>query len=79
MATLTMRLPNDQHERLKSLAAWRGTSLNKMFEEFSTRALAEADAEARFLAMAARGDANIGLALLDKLDAQHRSIRENGN
>ena len=28
MATLTIRLPNDQHERLKQLAARRGTSLN---------------------------------------------------
>ena len=72
MATLTIRLPNDQHERPKLLAARRGTSLNKMFEEFSTKALAAADAEARFLARAARGDAKIGLAILDKLDAHHR-------
>ena len=72
MATLTIRLPKDQHERLKLLAARRGISLNKMFEEFSTRALAEADAEVRFLARAARGDARNGLALLDKLDAHYR-------
>lgn len=74
MATLTIRLPNDQHERLKLLAARRGTSLNKMFEEFSTKALAEADAEARFLARAARGDVKTGLAILDKLDALHRDV-----
>ena len=72
MATLTIRLPNDQHERLKQLAARRGTSLNKLFEEFSTRALAEADAETRFLARAARGDVAIGLALLDRLDEHRR-------
>ncbi len=72
MATLTIRLPNDQHERLKALAARRGTSLNKMFEEFSARALAESDTEVRFLARAARGDRQTGLALLDKLDAYHR-------
>ena len=72
MATLTIRLPNDQHKRLKQLAARRGTSLNKLFEEFSTRALAEADAEARFLARAARGDVRAGLALLDRLDEHFR-------
>ena len=72
MATLTIRLPNDQHERLKALAARRGTSLNKMFEEFSAKALAEADAEARFLARAARGSRQAGLALLEKLDAYYR-------
>lgn len=73
MATLTIRLPNNQHERLKALAARRGTSLNKLFEEFSTRALAEADMESRFLARAARGDVQSGLALLDKLDRHHRT------
>ena len=72
MATLTIRLSSDQHERLKVLAARRGTSLNKMFEEFSTRVLAEADAEARFLARAARGDTETALALLDTSDARHR-------
>ena len=72
MATLTIRLPNDQHERLKLLAARRGISVNKMFEELSTKVLAEADAEARFLARAVRGKPQAGLALLDKLDNHHR-------
>ena len=72
MATLTIRLPKDQHERLKALAARRGTSLNKLFEEFSARALAEADVEASFIARAACGDVETGLALLDKLDAHYR-------
>lgn len=71
MSTLTIRLPSDQHERLKALAAQRGLSLNKLFEEFSTKALAEFDVEARFRARAARGDAAKGLALLDKLDASY--------
>ena len=71
MATLTIRLPDDQHARLKALAARRGTSLNKLFEEFSIRALAEADTESRFLARAARGDTDAGLALLDKLDRHY--------
>ncbi len=75
MATLTIRPPNDQHERLKALAARRGTSLNKLFEEFSARALAEADVEARFLTRAARGDVEQGLAILDKLDRHYRRAR----
>lgn len=75
MATLTIRLPDDQHARLKSLAARRGTSLNRMFEEFSVKALAEADAEARFLARAMRGDASAGLDLLGRLDAHYREGR----
>lgn len=69
MATMTIRLPDDQYERLKALAGRRGISLNKLMEEFSTRAIAEADAEARFFVRAARGDPKRGLALLDKLDA----------
>ncbi len=70
MATMTIRLPDDQHARLKALAARRGISLNKLIEEFSARALAEADTETRFLARAARGRSGDGLELLDALDAR---------
>jgi predicted HicB family RNase H-like nuclease len=38
MATLTLRLPDDQHQRLKPLAARRGVSLNALLAERSTRA-----------------------------------------
>lgn len=69
MGTLTIRLPDDKHERLKSLAEQRNMSLNKLFEEFSAIAIAEFDAESRFRAQAARGDTKRGLALLDKIDA----------
>ena len=71
MSTLTIRLPDDQHERLKALAAHKGVSMNKLIEEFSARAIAEFDAETRFRAYAAAGDAHAGLAILDELDAAH--------
>lgn len=67
MKTMTIRLPDDKHERLKALAARRGVSLNKLFEEFSAVALTEFDAETRFRLRARRGDRKRGLALLDKL------------
>ena len=68
MATLTIRLPDDKHERLKLLAERRAISLNKLFEELSTQALAEFDSEVRFRALAATGDIGRGLELLDRLD-----------
>lgn len=70
MATLTIRLPDDKHERLKELARRRNMSINKLIEELSTIALAEFDAETRFRAMAAKGSQEAGLALLDKLDGK---------
>ena len=73
MSTLTIRLPNDQHERLKTLARQRGVSLNKLFEEFSARALVEFDVETRFRVRAAKGDLQAGLALLDKLNRHFNS------
>jgi hypothetical protein len=69
MATLTIRLPDDKHARLRQLAQQRRISLNKLMEELATIALAEFDAETRFRARAARGSAAEGLRLLDKLDA----------
>ncbi len=68
MSTLTIRLPDDTHKRLKFLAEKRKISVNKLFEEFSTMALAEFDAETRFRAQALRGDSKRGLELLDKID-----------
>ncbi|MEZ5479660.1 MAG: toxin-antitoxin system HicB family antitoxin [Thiolinea sp.] len=71
MATMTIRLPDDQHTRLKTLATRRGVSLNKLFEEFATRILTETDAETRFRLRAARGNVEEGLAILDKLDKHY--------
>lgn len=68
MSVLTIRLPDDQHERLKALAAHRRISLNKLVEELASRAVTEFDIELRFRARATRGNPTIGLALLDKLD-----------
>ena len=68
MGTLTIRIPDDKHARLKTLANARGLSLNKLFEEFSTQAIAESDAYTRFQAYAAQGDSKRGLELLDQLD-----------
>ncbi len=72
MSTLTIRLPPDQHERLKALASARGTSLNKLFEEFSTKAIAEFDSETRFRLRAGRGNKERGLELLEQLDRDHQ-------
>ncbi|HYC66084.1 MAG TPA: toxin-antitoxin system HicB family antitoxin [Reyranellaceae bacterium] len=68
MSALTLRLPNDKHNRLKSLARRRGTSVNRLMEEMATVMIAEADAEARFTIRAARGRKKSarGLALLQK-------------
>lgn len=69
MGTLTVRLPDDKHERLKALASRRKVSINKLMEELSTQALAEFDSEIRFRTLAASGSAKKGLKILDKLDA----------
>lgn len=70
MATLTIRLPDDKHERLKLLAKRKRVSINKLIEEFSTQALAEFDAETRFRALAAQGAVVSGLDVLDRLDSE---------
>jgi predicted transcriptional regulator len=36
MATLTIRLPADKHNRLKQLAKYRHISVNKLIDELST-------------------------------------------
>ena len=59
MATLTVRIPDDKHGRLKALAQHRHVSVNKLIEELSTQALAEFDSEVRFRALAEIGRAHV--------------------
>jgi predicted DNA-binding ribbon-helix-helix protein len=68
MSTLTIRIPEGKHARLRSLAKARGVSINRLIDELATVALAEYDSEIRFRAMAARGSRRAGIAVLDKLD-----------
>lgn len=68
MSALTLRLPDDKHERLRALAQSRGTSVNRLLDEVTTLLLAEFDAETRFPLRAQRGTGKNerGLELLDK-------------
>jgi hypothetical protein len=68
MSTLTIRIPESKHARLRGLAKAKGVSLNRLMDEFATVALAEYDSETRFRVLAARGSKETGLRLLDKLD-----------
>lgn len=70
MSTLTIRLPDDTAQRLKSLARNRGLSINKLMEELSTQAIAAFDVETRFRTLAASGDAALALRILERLDRQ---------
>lgn len=68
MSTMTIRLPDDKHQRLKQLAKSRHLSINKLVEELTTSVLSAHDAEVRFRALALKGNPKKALALLDKLD-----------
>jgi len=68
MSTLTIRLAQDKHARLRQLAEAQGVSMNKLMDELATIALAQFDAETRFRARAAAGSAAKGLRALAKLD-----------
>ncbi len=71
MAALTLRIPDDKHQRLRALAQSRSTTINGLLDEMTTLMLAEFDAETRFKLRAGRrvGDQERGLALLDKAAA----------
>ena len=72
MSTLTIRMPDATHARLRDLARARGVSINKLIEEMATATLSAHDAEVRFRLLAARGRPERALAILDRLDAAER-------
>ena len=45
MSTLTIRIPETKHARLRTLAKARGVSLNRLIDELATIALAQHDTE----------------------------------
>lgn len=65
MSTLTIRLPDDKHERLKSLAESRKISMNSLIDELAT--IANHDAQLRFQVRARKGSRKRALGILDKL------------
>ncbi|MBI3473775.1 MAG: toxin-antitoxin system HicB family antitoxin [Candidatus Solibacter usitatus] len=73
MSTLTIRIPESKHARLRSLAKSKGVSINRLIDGLATVALVEYDSECRFSAIAARGSRQAGLALPNKLDRANRS------
>ena len=75
MSTVTLRIPDDKHRRLKQLAKSRRLSVNKLVEEWATVALTAHDTELRFRALATRGNPTRGLALLDQLAEREATTR----
>jgi len=53
MATLTIRIPDDKHSRLKALASHHKISANKLIEELVRQAIAQFYLETRFRVMVA--------------------------
>jgi hypothetical protein len=76
---LTIRIPDDKHERLKLLAKQRHISINKLIEEISTILIAEFDAETRFRARAAKGSLKEGVKLLNQLDKHFNKQSSSSN
>jgi len=72
MSVLTIRVPEEKHKRLKQLAEAKQMSLNKLFDEMSTRLLTEHDVEQRLKARAALGSREDGLALLKEFEQYDR-------
>ena len=68
MFTLTIRLTDEKHERLRALARSNAISVNKLIDELATVALANFDARVRFESRAARGNPVRALSLLEELD-----------
>lgn len=68
MSAITLRLPDDKHQRLKILSEQRGVSINQILNEMTTLLLADFDAETRFRVRSKRGKGKTkrGLDLLAK-------------
>lgn len=69
MTTLSVRIPDDMAEKLKSIAKVRDISVNKLMFELSVQVVAEEEAKQRLIAAQLRGNPKRAIQLLDELDA----------
>jgi hypothetical protein len=63
---------NHKLERVRQIAIRSGQSINQMVNSWADMVIAQNEAEASFLAAAARGNPTRGLRLLEKLNRQDR-------
>ncbi len=68
MMTMTIKLADEEHERLRQLAKNRGMTVKQFIRELSSIAVAQFDSETRFRALGHNGNPAKGLKVLDKLD-----------
>ena len=73
MSTLTLRLADEKHARLRELAALQGVSMNHLIDQLTTAALAQHATEQRFRRRANAGSVQKGLKVLAKLDRHFSS------
>lgn len=67
MSTLTIRINDDKHERLKIMAQAQGMSVNRLMDELASIALSEFDAKTHFQIRASRGQPERSIELLNKV------------
>jgi len=67
MTILTIRMPEDKHERLRAVARSRNVSVNKLIEELATVSLANHDVFLRFQFLAAAVNPRRALSILQRL------------
>ena len=75
MGAQTLRILNGKPERLRRLPESRGMSMNRLVDEWAMVAPVQFDAETRFRALAARGNAAPALEIWDGAAAAARKPR----
>jgi len=68
MTTVLVDLRDETHSGLKAAADERGVTVADLLREISEAAVANIEAKARFEQMAARGNPQLALEILDELD-----------
>lgn len=68
LASFTVRMTTEKKDKLARLSRQQGLSMNRLIDEMVTVVLAENDSYRRFLIRAERGNPEMGLRLLGKLD-----------
>lgn len=73
MSTLTIRVPEQKYDRIKRIAQAKNISVNKLFDEWATVAIAEQDLFMRYQIQKQNANREVGLTLLSQLDKHFKT------
>jgi len=74
MSTVTLQMSQKKYQLIEKMAVYWNITINQLFDKLSDTAIENYNAEMMFRGRSKRGSKKRGIEILDKLDANYRTL-----